>query len=165
MKIKEIIGKNNINLKTLKIIGSGGFSTIYEIPENENIVLKWSYIPYDGFRMIAEMSFKKRNSFLFQEIKEKMRYGDSFFYILEKLHHIEWTEKEKHEIQMINDNVLFNLENSSNRIKKIFECNMYLEKAISKKYNYLKDLSPENIMKDSNGNIVLTDPIAEYYEY
>lgn len=164
MKIKEILGKNNINLKNLKVIGQGGFSTVYEIPDNKDLVLKWSYISYDGFRMISDMSLKKRQSFLFQEIKEKIRYGDSFFYILEKLFPIEWTEKEKKELKMINDNIIFDLEQSSDRVKTIFKCNIALEKAISKKYSYSKDIYPENIMKNKKGEIFIIDPISECYD-
>lgn len=161
MKVNDVIGKKHERLKGLSSLGEGGFSTIYAVEEDTDIVLKWSYISYDGFRMLAELSPKKRLSFNFRKILDKKRSGDDIFYLLENLYPLDWTEEDKAELLMINNGLIFDISNSSERIKFIVQSVENLKKAIPNDVNYLLDINEENIMVNKDGQIFLTDPVSE----
>ena len=58
--IPTIIGKNNEYLNKYPLLGNGGFSVVYDITDLDNIVLKHSFIPNDGFRYLSDLSLTKR---------------------------------------------------------------------------------------------------------
>lgn len=168
MKVKEIpsiLGKNNEYMKKYPIIGEGGFSFVYDLTDRENKVLKHSYNPNDGFRYLSDLSLAKRKRIGLRPIDERKIIGDDVYYLMPKLIPINFTEKELEYLDAINQieypKLLFSFrETISERIDLIKEKIAELVDVLSEE-SFELDITADNIMADIDGNIYLTDPVAE----
>jgi len=163
--LPQILGKNNDYLEKYPVLGHGGFSVVYDLFDYDNLVLKHSYIPYDGFRYLAELSSFKRKKIAFVEIQEKKSFGEDVYYLLQKLEKINFNEKEKKCLDMINKSfehtdAIMPGEYPSLRMQFIIE-KVNILSDLLKGQNYEMDINEDNIMSDKQGNIYLTDPVAE----
>lgn len=162
--IPTIIGKNNEYLSKYPVLGSGGFSVVYDITDLDNVVLKHSFIPNDGFRYLSDLSLTKRAKIGLIPIIERKICGDDIYYLLPKLKNIHFSDNELECLKQIN-------------IKQKIDCDIYISEkihniltkvnnliSILKYEQYELDISEDNIMEDIDGNIYLTDPIAEFFD-
>lgn len=161
--IPTIIGKNNEYLNKYPMLGSGGFSVVYEITDLDNIVLKHSFIPNDGFRYLSDLSLTKRAKMGLIPIIERKICGDDIYYLLPKLKKIHFSENEIQCLKQINDKQ--SIDSSTHISEKIHYILTKVNNLISilKDEQYELDISEDNIMEDIDGNIYLTDPIAEFF--
>lgn len=162
--IPTIIGKNNEYLNKYPVLGNGGFSVVYDITDLDNIVLKHSFIPNDGFRYLSDLSLTKRTKMGLIPIIERKICGDDIYYLLPKLKKIHFSENELQCLKKINAKQLIN--SSIHISEKIHDILTKVNNLISilKDEQYELDISEDNIMEDINGNIYLTDPIAEFFD-
>ena len=162
--IPTIIGKNNEYLNKYPVLGNGGFSVVYDITDLDNIVLKHSFIPNDGFRYLSDLSLTKRAKIGLIPIIERKICGDDIYYLLPKLKKIYFSENELQCLKKINAKQLIN--SSIHISEKIHDILTKVNNLISilKDEQYELDISKDNIMEDNNGNIYLTDPIAEFFD-
>lgn len=163
--IPNILGKNNEYMKKYPILGEGGFSFVYDLFDYDNLVLKHSYNPMDGFRYLADLSISKRKKIGLRPIEERKVCGDDVYYLMPKLMKIDFNNKELEYIQAINeigeakDILLFDdfVSDRVEFIKSKIQAILFL----LKEEVYELDISSDNIMQDKYGNIYLTDPVAE----
>lgn len=163
--LPSILGKNNKYLQKYPVLGQGGFSIVYELVDYNNLILKHSYNPMDGFRFLADMTAAKRNKIGLRPIEERKIYGDDIYYLLPKLNKIDFTGKELEYLNAINeiDNPItfFMFEDFISERMSIIQSKIKALLLTLKDEVYELDISEENIMQDENGNIYLTDPVAE----
>lgn len=164
--LPQILGKNNDYLEKYPVLGHGGFSVVYDLFDYDNLVLKHSYIPYDGFRYLSELPLSKRKKIAFVEIQEKKRFGEDIYYLLPKLDKINFSDKEKEYLDMINKKhenkeCIMSDACPSSRMQFIMNKVNFLSELL-KGQDYEMDINEDNIMADKEGNIYLTDPVAEF---
>lgn len=162
--IPSIIGKNNEYLNKYPVLGSGGFSVVYDINDLDNIVLKHSFIPNDGFRYLSDLSLTKRVKMGLIPIIERKICGDDIYYLLPKLKNIHFSENELECLKQINEKQKVDCNTLIS--EKIYNILTKVNNLISilKDEQYELDISEDNIMEDIDGNIYLTDPIAEFFD-
>lgn len=143
----------------------GGFSSIFTIIGNEKLLLKKSKNRVDGFRFIATMPEEKRKEFAFRNIIEEKKVKGEYYYILENLKEIDFSEQEKRDLvymfeynELSDENKVY----STPRVEKIKNLMLKLVDHLAEKLEYCcLDLHYTNVMMNDDGEIFLTDPIAE----
>lgn len=162
--IPKIIGKNNEYLNKYPVLANGGFSVVYDITDLDNIVLKHSFIPNDGFRYLSDLSLTKRAKMGLIPIIERKICGDDIYYLLPKLKKIHFSENELQCLKQINEKQKVDCNTRiSDKIHNILtKVNNLI--SILKDEQYELDISEDNIMEDIDGNIYLTDPVAEFFD-
>lgn len=163
--LPSILGKNNEYLQKYPVLGQGGFSIVYDLVDYNNLILKHSYNPMDGFRFLADMTAAKRNKIGLRPIEERKIYGEDIYYLLPKLKKIDFTEKELEYLNAINeiDNPItfFMFEDFISERMSTIQSKIKALLLAVKDEVYELDISEDNIMEDEKGKIYLTDPIAE----
>lgn len=164
MTLSDIISNKDSISTSFPLIGEGGYAKVFLIDDEK--VLKISDHKSDGFRHVAALSAEQRQSIGFVNIFETFydEKNDNMYFLMERLFPFNKTQCpniKKINSQLWENEYYFDF-NKYNTIEQDIIIKILLLKIhMPSHMNYDWDIHVDNIMVDKQGNIKLSDPIAE----
>lgn len=166
MKLADILQNKNLLDENYTLLGTGGYAKVYLIDEER--VLKISDHKSDGFRHVATLPSHKRKEIGFVNIHESFLDNESelMYFLTERLYPLSVSQEQEKSIKRINaqlcehdysfDFLQYN-EIEQDIINKSLKLKLYMPSHL----DYDWDIHPSNLMVTKDGQIRLSDPIAE----
>lgn len=166
MKLADILQNKNLLDENYTLLGTGGYAKVYLIDEER--VLKISNHKSDGFRHVADLPSDKRKEIGFVNIHESFLDQDSglMYFLTERLYPLSVSQEQEKSVKRINAQLWehdysFDLSQYNDFEKDLINKALKIKLYMPSHLDYDWDIHTSNLMVTKDGQLRLSDPVAE----